>query len=166
MGTSSFLKPNSSTPRPLMTPQSKIYRRVLAGGLARPSASPADGPASAAATQAAAMTVHLLLDILLFLVVAEPQHAAFRAADRAVSQPLERCAKQDRVVHLPHRVMRRAREIDEHLLRRREIRIQLSDALWRHLLVVDAGDHQRWRLALADHRRVPSPALRLRRPAD
>ena len=62
-------------------------------------------------------------------------------------------------LRLPHRVVRRAAEIDQHLLRRAEIGVELAHALRRHLLVVNAGDHQRRRHASCRPRPGSSPTM-------
>ena len=61
------------------------------------------------------------------------------------------------VVHLPHRVVRRAAEIDQHLVGRAEIVVGGAHAIGRHLFIVRAGNQQRRCLHAADHGRVPSP---------
>ena len=49
-------------------------------------------------------------------IVSELQHAGLHPIDRSQRQPLERCPEQQQVIALPHRVVGRAREVDEYLV--------------------------------------------------
>src|SRR5262245_46282910 len=90
-------------------------------------------------------------------LVPELQFAFRDPVHLAVLQPFERSLEEQQVVLLPHRVVRRAREIDDDLLFRAEVRVQVRDALGRDLLVVHARHHQEGRVHLGDDRLVEAP---------
>src|SRR4029453_1257847 len=50
--------------------------------------------------------------------IPETKHAFFRPIHRALRQPLERGTEQQRVVLLPHRIVRRTSKVDKNLLTR------------------------------------------------
>src|SRR5262245_56732637 len=60
--------------------------------------------------------------------VTEPQRAFFHSVHRTLRQPLERRLEENRVRPLPHRVVRRAAEIDEDFFAGAEVHVELADA--------------------------------------
>src|SRR5580765_8388716 len=97
--------------------------------------------------------------------VAELYDAALHPFDRAGREPLERRAEEHQMIALPHRVVRRAAEVDEHLLLRAQVLVELVHALGCDLLVVDAGHHEHRHFDLLDRRLAEAPDRRVRRAA-
>ena len=87
----------------------------------------------------------------------------FRGYESAVTQPLEGCREELVAVGLPHRVVRRTAEIEQHFVLGAEVREVIAHALRQHLLVVDAGHHQRRRAHALDGRFAEAPYGRARR---
>src|SRR5690606_8508091 len=92
--------------------------------------------------------------------VAEPDDAGRAAVDGALAQPLERSLEELRAVPLPHRVVRRAAEVDEDLRLRTGVLVQLAGPGGVHLTVVDRRDGQERGAARADDLAVPPPGHR------
>src|SRR5260370_29545903 len=69
------------------------------------------------------------------------------------------------MIPLPHRVVRRARKIDENFLARAQVCIKLAHSLLLYLLVMLAADHENWDLRLGNNVGVPAPGGDLRSTA-
>src|SRR5512138_2035481 len=113
-----------------MTPQSKRYRRgddTFGGADAAPSVRSRASPAHPALPALPALPAQRSVDILLVRVIAELQHAVLPTVDGALLEPFERRLEQEEVVPLPHRVVRRAGEVDEDLVRRPQVGVVLAD---------------------------------------
>src|SRR5260370_3209538 len=95
---------------------------------------------------------------LFRVLVSHALHSFLLSVDRSSRQPFERRAKQEQVVLLPRRVMRRTGKIDEYLLVRPKVRVEFPHPLWRYLFVMLAADHKRRDLCLGHHFRVPTPS--------
>src|SRR5258706_11554757 len=103
---------------------------------------------------------NLVVKLLRFfrMFIPQSQHSFLLSVHRASRQPLERGAKQQKVIPLPHRVVRRARKIDKNFLARAQVCIKLPHALLLYLLVMLAADHENWDLRLGNNIGVPAPS--------
>src|SRR6266853_5047994 len=103
---------------------------------------------------------NLYVELLRFfrVFISQSQHSFVLSVQRASRQPLERGAKQQKVIPLPHRVMRRARKIDENFLARAQVCIKLAHALLLYLLVMLAAYHENWDLRLGNNVGIPAPS--------